>query len=90
MGVLIQAKNGEELFWNIEISMGRLSMHSKSLDCFSFKICVGRGRIFFHFSFVPFKFPMGSHRLPSGSLSSQCVPQYIPQIAHHIIPDALP
>jgi hypothetical protein len=44
--------------------MGRLSMHSKCLDFFSFKFWVGGGRIFFHFSFVPFKFSMGSQWVP--------------------------
>ncbi len=44
--------------------MGRLSMRSKCLDFFSFKF-LGRGRIFFfHFSFVPNMFPMGSHHVP--------------------------
>jgi hypothetical protein len=48
--------------------MGRLSMHSKSLD---------GGRIFFHFLFVPNMFPSSSQwvpiRLPMCSLGSQCV-----------------
>jgi len=44
--------------------MGRLSMHSKCLDFF-FQVLGGGGEDFFHFSFVPIMFPLGS----------QCVPQ---------------
>ncbi len=43
--------------------MGRLSMHSKCLDIFPFKFWVCGGGFFFHFSFVPFKFPMCSPRV---------------------------
>jgi hypothetical protein len=39
--------------------MGRLNVHLKCLDFFSFKFWEGR-RIFFHFSFVPNMFPSSS------------------------------
>ncbi len=53
--------------------MGRLSMHSKCLDFFSFKFWVGAaggvGEGFFSFFFysqhVPFKFPTYSHQVPN-------------------------
>jgi hypothetical protein len=69
--------------------MGRLSMHSKCLDFFSFKFWVGvgeRGEDLSHFFFVPNMF----------SSSSQLVP-YVPMcsskvfsIAPHLIPYVLP
>ncbi len=44
--------------------MGRLSMHSKCIDFFSFKFFFGGGgggeRLFFLFSFVPNMFPSSS------------------------------
>ncbi len=65
-GVLAQAKNGDEQFWNMQNfmqPMGRLSTHSKSLDFFSFQFWGEEGEDFFLFFFVPFKFPMGSHHV---------------------------
>jgi hypothetical protein len=52
---------------NFMLRMGRLSMHSKFLEFFSFKFWVGeRGEEdFFHFPFVPFKFSMSSHQVPN-------------------------
>ncbi len=45
---------------------GRLSMHSKCLDFFSFKFW-GRGvEGFFSFSFAPFKFPVVPNMFPNG------------------------
>ncbi len=41
----------------------RFSMHSKCLDCFSFKFWVGEGEDFFHFPFVPNMFPMCSPKV---------------------------
>jgi hypothetical protein len=67
MGVLAQAKNGDEQFWNIEISCSQWegSACTQSALIFSFKFGGARG--FLKFSFVPkhvpFKFPMGSPRL---------------------------
>jgi hypothetical protein len=47
--------------------MGRLSMHSKCLDFFSFEFWVGvRGKDFFHFSFVPNMFLSSSQCIPQG------------------------
>jgi len=46
--------------------LGRLSMHSKCLDFFSFKFWVGEKVFFFIFlcsQHVSFKFPMGSHQV---------------------------
>ncbi len=52
--------------------MGRLSMHSKCLDFFSFKFWVGAGaggKGFFSFFLcsqnVLIKFPMSSHQVPN-------------------------
>jgi hypothetical protein len=57
--------------------IGRLSMHSKCLDFFSFKFWgggEGGRRIFFHFSFVPNIFPSVPIMFPIYSIGSQCVP----------------
>ncbi len=60
--------------------MGRLSMHSKCLDLFSFKFRVWVGEDFFSFflcyQHVPFKLPMGS----------QCVRPWVFPIAPHFNP----
>jgi hypothetical protein len=100
MGVLDKAKNGDKQFWNIEISCSQWEGLACTQSALIFKILsfvwVGGG--FFTFflcsQHVPFKFPMASHQAPMGfpicSLGSQCVPQYVPQIAHHIIRDPLP
>ncbi len=63
---------GQKWWWtvlehrNFMQSMGRLSMHSKCLDFFSFKFWCGGG--FFTFFLcshhVPFAFPSGSHSVP--------------------------
>jgi hypothetical protein len=67
MGVLAQAKNGNEQFWNMQNfmqPMGRLSTHVTLIFfLFSFGGREGGGGFF-----VPFKFP-------KCSLGSQCVPQ---------------
>jgi hypothetical protein len=76
MGVLAQAKNGEGLKMvrngfvnrNVMQPMGRLSMHSKCLDLFSFEFWVAglRGGFFSFFlcsQHVPFKFSMSSHQV---------------------------
>jgi hypothetical protein len=44
--------------------MGRLSMHSKCPDFFSFKFWGGGEEDFFHFFFVPNMFPSGYHQVP--------------------------
>jgi hypothetical protein len=52
MGVLGQAKNGDEQFWNMQNfmqAMGRLSTHSKCLDFFSFQFWGKGGRGIFSF-----------------------------------------
>jgi hypothetical protein len=55
MGVLAQAKNGDEQFWNTEISCSQWekAQHAlkKYLNFFSFFLCSQN---------VPFKFPIGS------------------------------
>ncbi len=67
MGVLAQAKNGDEQFWNIEISCCQWegSACTESALIFSLSCWWGVGESFFHFSFVPFKFPMSSHQVPN-------------------------
>jgi len=45
--------------------MGRLSVHSKCLDFFSFNFWVGLEDFFFLFSFVPNMFPSSSHQVPN-------------------------
>jgi len=66
----------------IEISrsqpMGRLSIHSKCLDFFSFKSWGGGERIFFHFSFVPNMVPF---KFPLCSICLHCVPRRVFPIA---------
>jgi len=71
VGVLLaQAKNGDEHFWNIEISCSQWegSACTQSALIFFFQVW-GAKRIFFKNSFVPkhvpFKFPMGSHQVPN-------------------------
>ncbi len=91
MGVLAQAKNGDDQFWNIEISC----MHSKCLQFFSFKFWAGWVEDFFHFSFVPKMFPSSFQwvptRFPICSLGSQCcVPQRCSQQHLTLIPYVLP
>jgi hypothetical protein len=81
MGVLAQAKNGEGLKMvrngfvnrNFMQPMGRLSMHSKCLDLFSFKFWVAElgGRIFFIFPLFPTCSFQVLNEFPSGS-------QYVP------------
>ncbi len=79
--------------------MGRLSMHSKCLDFFSFKFwVVGGWGDLFHLSFVPNMFPSSSQwisiRFPRCSLGSQCVPQWCSQqqlpLISHVLPKVLP
>jgi hypothetical protein len=59
MGVLAQAKNGDQQFFgnrNFMQPMGRLSMHSKCLDFISFKfwvVVVVVGGFFFLFPLFP-------------------------------------
>jgi hypothetical protein len=71
MGVLAQAKNGDEQFWNIEISCSQWegSACTQSALIFFFQVWGGDKRIFFKNSsvpkHVPFKFPMGSHQVPN-------------------------
>jgi hypothetical protein len=56
--------------------MGRLSLHSKCIDFFSFKFLVGR-RIFFQFSFVPNMFPSSSQWVPNFFVQSPPLLTYI-------------
>jgi hypothetical protein len=74
--------------------MGRLSMHSKCLDFFPFKFWVGVGEDFFHFSFVPNKFPSSSQwvpiRFPICSQGSQCVPNSTSFESHMFCPKSSP
>jgi len=74
MGVLAQAKNGDEQFWNIEISCSQWEGSACTQSALIFFLlsfgCLGvGGRGFFSFflcsQHVPFKF-----------LGSQCVPQF--------------
>jgi hypothetical protein len=77
-GVLGQAKNGDELFWEEKISCSQLegpSMHSRCLAFLPFKFWVGvvGKEFYFHFSLVPNVFPMCSLeifsiRIPSGKV----------------------
>jgi hypothetical protein len=88
MGVLAQAKNGDEQFWNIEISSNQwegsactqsaLIFFLLSFGCFGE---VGRSEDFFHFSFVPNMFPSSSW-VPNVFLNS---PRVFP-IAPHFNP----
>jgi hypothetical protein len=49
---------------NFTQPMGRLSMHSKCLDLFFLSFGARGGEDFFHFSFVPNKFPSSSQWVP--------------------------
>ncbi len=70
MGVLAQAKNGDEQFWNIKISCSHWegSACTQSALILFFKAS-GWGEDFFSFSLcsqhVPFKLPMGSYQVPN-------------------------
>jgi hypothetical protein len=66
MGVLAQAKNGDEQFWNIEISCSQWegSACTQSALIF-FLLSFGVGEDFLHFSFVPIMFPSRSHQVPT-------------------------
>jgi len=73
MGVLAQAKNGDEEFWNIKISCSQWegsACTQSALIFFSLKFWVleggvGGGEDFFHFSFVLNMFPSSSQWFPS-------------------------
>jgi hypothetical protein len=57
-GVLAQAKNGDELFWEekFHAANGRLK-HALKVPCFFFLLTLAGGRSFIHFSQVPNVFP---------------------------------
>jgi hypothetical protein len=63
MGVLAQAKNGDEQFWNIEISCSQWERSACTQSALIFFLlsfgCWGGGRGF-HFSFAPNMFPSSS------------------------------
>jgi hypothetical protein len=62
MEVLAQARNGDEQILEIEISCSQWEGSACTQSAlFFFLLSFGlRGEEFFHFSFGPFKFPMGS------------------------------
>ncbi len=83
-GVLAQAKNGNELFWEEKFHAAKWegpSMHSRRPAFFPFKFGWGRVEDYYFFfpcfplcsQYVPFKFSMGSQYVPQ-------VPNVFPNI----------
>jgi hypothetical protein len=88
MGILYQAKNGENSFGNKNFMqpMGRLSMHSKCLAFYFFNFGFGGRGGFFLFSFVPNMFPSSSQWVPNMfPRFPMCSPRVFP-IAPHFDP----